>query len=107
MPDLYHSLLNFDLGHIKIIADLWGLELNSDDVDSAAQELCVSLLDLETVTETIDILPAEARAALTALVESGGRLEWVVFAREYGEIREMVAGKRDREHPHLKPNSTA
>jgi len=107
MPDLYHSLINFDLGHIKIIADLWGLELDSDDVDSAAQELCASLLDLETITETIDILPAEALAALTALVESGGRLEWAVFAREYGEMREMGAGKRDRERPYLKPSSTA
>ena len=107
MPDLYHSLLNFDLGHIKIIADLWGLELNSDDVDSAAQELCASLLDLETVTETIDILTAEALAAITALVESGGKMEWGIFARKYGEIREMGAGKRDRERPHLKPTSTA
>jgi len=107
MPDLYHSLLNFDLGHIKIIADLWGLELNSDDVDSAAQELCASLLDLETVTETIDILTAEALAAITALVESGGKMEWGIFARKYGEIREMGTGKRDRERPHLKPTSTA
>ena len=107
MPDLYHSLLNFDLGHIKIIADLWGLELNSDDVDSAAQELCASLLDLEAVNETIDILTAEALAAVTALVESGGKMEWGIFARKFGEIREMGAGKRDRERPHLKPTSTA
>ena len=107
MPDLYHSLLNFDLGHIKIIADLWGLELNLDDVDSAAQELCASLLDLETVTETIDILPVEARSALTALIESNGKMEWGIFARKFGEIREMGAGKRDRERPHLKPTSTA
>jgi len=107
MPDLYHSLLNFDLGHIKIIADLWGLELDSDDMDSAAQELCASLLDLETVTETIDILPAEALAAITALAESGGKMEWGIFARKFGGIREMGAGKRDRERPHLKPSSTA
>ncbi|MDO8755397.1 MAG: hypothetical protein Q7J80_15975, partial [Anaerolineales bacterium] len=107
MPDLYHSLLNFDLGHIKIIADLWGLELDSGDVDSAAQELCASLLDLETVSETIDILPVEARATLSALIESKGKMEWGSFARKFGEIREMGEGKRDREHPHLKPISPA
>lgn len=107
MPDLYHSLLKYDIGHLCIIAGLWGLELDSQVADSAAEELCASLLDLEAVTETIDILPAEARTALTALVNSNGKMEWVVFARRYGEIREMGAGKRDRERPHLKPASTA
>lgn len=107
MPDLYHSLLKYDIGHLRIIAGLWGLELGSQDAVSAAEELSASLLDLEAVTETIDILPAEARTALTTLVESGGRIEWVAFARKYGEMREMGAGKRDRERPHLKPTSTA
>jgi len=31
----------------------------------------------------------------------------VAFARRFGEVREMGAGKRDREKPHLKPNSAA
>ncbi|NJN79952.1 MAG: hypothetical protein HC797_05490 [Anaerolineales bacterium] len=34
-------------------------------------------------------------------------MEWATFTRKYGEIREMGAGKRDREHPHLKPISTS
>ncbi|MDP1715088.1 MAG: helicase-associated domain-containing protein [Anaerolineales bacterium] len=107
MPDLYHSLLKYDIGHLRIIAGLWGLELDSQDADSAAQELSASLLDLEAVTETMDILPADARTALTTLVESGGRSEWVTFARKYGEMREMGEAKRDRERPHLKPISPA
>ncbi len=107
MPDLYQTLLKHDLGHIKIIADLWGLELESRDVDSAAEELSASLLDLEAVSETLEILPAEARTAITALVESNGKMEWAIFARTYGEIREMGAGRRDRERPHLKPASIA
>ncbi len=107
MPDLYHSLLKYDIGHLRITAGLWGLELDSQDADSAAEELSASLLDLEAVTETIDILPAEARAALSALVESNGKMEWVSFARKFGEIREMGEAKRDRERPHLKPISSA
>ncbi|MBI2330648.1 MAG: helicase-associated domain-containing protein, partial [Chloroflexi bacterium] len=71
------------------------------------EELCASLLDLEAVSETLEILPAEARSALNALVDAGGKIEWAVFARKYGDIREMGAGKRDRERPHLKPSSTS
>ena len=107
MPDLFHTLLKYDIGHLRIIADSWGLELETSEVDSAAEELCASFLDLETVTETIDILPADARAALNALVVSKGKMEWAAFARKFGEMREMGAGRRDRERPHSKPISAA
>lgn len=107
MPDLYHTLLKYDIGHLRIIAGSWGLELETSEADSAAEELCASFLDLEAVTETIEILPADARSALTALVESNGRMEWAIFSRKFGEIREMGAGRRDRERPHLKPISIA
>jgi len=107
MPDLSASLHKQDLGHLRIIAEFWGLELESTDTESALEELCASLLDLEAVSETLEILPAEARSALNALVDAGGRIEWAIFARKYGEIREMGAGKRDRERPHLKPVSTS
>ncbi len=107
MPDLYHTLLKYDLGHLHIVAGLWGLELESNDADSAAEELSASILDPEPVHETIDILSAEARAALFSLVEPGGKMEWVSFARKFGEIREMGEAKRDRERPHLKPTSIA
>jgi hypothetical protein len=107
MPDLIASLQKQDLGQLHIIAGFWGLELESTELDSALEELSASLLDLEAVTETLEILSADARAALTALVEAGGKMEWVVFARAHGEIREMGPGKRDRELPHRKPISAA
>jgi len=107
MPDLLHSLHKFDLGHFRIVADFWGLELESTDADSALEELCASLLDLEAVSETLDILSPEARSALDELIRAEGQLEWAVFSRKYGNIREMGAGKRDRERPHLKPASTS
>ena len=107
MPSLYQTFLKHDLGHLRIVADLWGLELESQDLDSAAEELSASLLDLEAVTETIDILSPESRAALNAIVESNGKMEWAAFTRAHGEIRGMGAAKRDRERPHLKPISPA
>src|SRR5688572_18657485 len=107
MPDLQHSLHKSDIGHLRIVAEHWGYELESKDVDSALEELCASLLDLEAVSETLDILQAPARSALTELTQANGKIEWAVFARKHGEIREMGAGKRDRERPHLKPTSTS
>ncbi|MBI2757409.1 MAG: helicase-associated domain-containing protein [Chloroflexi bacterium] len=107
MPDLISSLFKQDIGHLRIVAGLWGIELESTDTDLAAKELAASLLDLETAAELIDSLAPEARAALTALTDSGGRIPWAVFARQFGGVREMGAGKRDRERPHLKPASIA
>ena len=107
MPDLIHSLLKQDIGHLRIIAEFWGLELDSDEVDSAREELSASLLDLDLLAELMDSLSPQADSAITDLVSSGGRLPWPTFTRKYGDIREMGAGKRDRERPHLKPSSTA
>lgn len=107
MPNLEQSLQKTDIGHLRIVAEFWGLELESNDPEAALEELCGSLLDLEAVSETLEILSAEAHSALDALVDAGGKIEWAVFARKYGDIREMGAGKRDRERPHLKPSSTS
>jgi hypothetical protein len=107
MPDLFHSLLNHDLGHLRIIAGLWGLELESNETDSAREELSASLLDFELVAELIDSLSPTARTAITVLANPSGRIAWSTFTRQYGDIREMGTGKRDRERPHLKPASTA
>jgi len=107
MPDLAHSLLKQDIGHLRIIADFWGLELESIEADSAREELSASLLDFELLAELMDSLSPQADSAITDLVNSGGRIPWATFTRKYGDIREMGAGKRDRERPHLKPSSTA
>ena len=107
MPDLLASLHPHDLGHLRIVAELWGLELESRDRDSAAEELSASLLDPERVGETLDILPAQARPALDALLAAHGRIPWAEFSRRYGEVREMGPGRRDREQPHRKPASAA
>ncbi len=107
MPDLLHSLLKQDIGHLRIIAELWGLELDSNTADEAREELSASLLDVGLAAELIDSLSPQADSAIHVLVDEGGRIPWAVFARKYGDIREMGAGKRDRERPHLKPSSTA
>jgi hypothetical protein len=107
MPDLFDSLLKQDIGFLRIIAELWGLELDSKNVDAAREKLTISLLDLNLLAELIDSLSPEADSAITALVNAGGRIPWPTFTRRFGEIREAGAGKRDRTKLHLNPTSAA
>src|SRR5258708_9606614 len=107
MPDLYHSLLNYDLGHLRIVAECWGIELKSAAADQVTKELPAALLDPKLFTELIDSLAPEVRAALISLKDAGGRAPRPEFTRRYGDIREIGAAKRDREKPHLRPNSAA
>ncbi len=107
MPDLYTSLLKHDLGHIRIVAGLWGLELDSNESEAALKELCASLLDPDLLAEILEALHPEAQTAIEMLVAKNGRIPWAEFTRRFGDIREMGPGKRDREKPHLNPASTA
>jgi hypothetical protein len=107
MPELLQSLLKQDIGHLRIIAEFWGVELESIAADEAREELSASLLDADLISELVDSLSPQAESALRALVEAEGRIPWPAFTRKYGDIREMGAARRDRERPHLKPASTA
>jgi len=107
MPDLLHSLQGQDLGHLRIVAELWGLELEANELDPARLEIVAAMNDSESMGELIETLPPAARAALSALEAAGGRIPWSVFSRQFGEVRDMGAAKRDREKPHLNPTSGA
>jgi len=107
MPDLIQSLQGRDLGHLRIVASLWGVELKSVEIGPAFQELAKALLAPELVVEVVSSLPAEAQGALSALMAEGGRMPWATFIRRYGEIREVGPGRRDRDQVHLNPISAA
>ena len=107
MPNLQTSLQKYDLGHLRILAEFWGLELDTNEIESVTKEICASFLDPDLLSENLDVLPAEAKSALETLSESSGRIPWAEFTRQYGKIRETGPGKRDREQPHRNPTSTA
>ena len=107
MPDLIQSLQNLDIGHLRIVAGLWGLELHSADKDEALKELAAGLLEPDLVTEIVEALPAEVHNALEALTKADGRVPWAAFVRRFGEIRAGGAGRRDREQVYLAPISAA
>jgi len=107
MPNLSQTLPSNDIGFVRIVASLWGVDLTSPDSIAASLELADAICDAELVEEVVSTLPKDGRAALEALAEAGGRIPWGMFTRRFGELREMGAGKRDREQPHLHPNSAA
>jgi len=107
MPDLIDSLHTRDLGHLRIIASLWGLELAATEAEAVLAELAAALLSPQLAAEIVDSLPAEARSALDALLDEGGRIPWSAFARRFGEVREIGPGRRDREQVYLHPISAA
>ena len=84
MPDLIQSLQGRDLGHLRIVTELWGVALTSNEVETALQELSALLLDPDLAAEVAGALPAEARSALETLGEAGGRMPWAAFARRLG-----------------------
>ena len=105
MPDLLHSLRGYDLGQLRIIAGIWGLDLQAKSTQEAAQELVTALHEPRLAGELIGALPNDAAAAMNALARAGGRMPWAAFERQFGEVREMGAARRDREKPYLKPAS--
>ncbi|MGB8214308.1 MAG: hypothetical protein WCE68_12190 [Anaerolineales bacterium] len=107
MPNLLQSLQARDLGHLRIVAGLWGVELVSAENDAALKELSAALLNPELVEEMADALSADTRLALDGLLEAGGRMPWAAFVRQFGELREAGPGRRDREQIYLDPISAA
>jgi hypothetical protein len=105
MPTLAKSLQLRDLGFFRLVAEWWGIELQAPDAESALDKLIPQMLDADLLSEVVETLPEEARAALEDLCQNQGRLPWALFHRRYGPLREMGPGRRDREHPDRHPVS--
>lgn len=100
LPDLKRSLKEYDLGHLRIIAEFWGLELEAPEARTGLGQLASGLLEPELVSEMIEALPPDSQKAITELVENNGCVPSSVFSRRYGNIREMGPARREREQPY-------
>ena len=105
MPTLTQSLHGHDLGHLRIIAEHWGLELVAPDARNALAELTQALLEQSLVAEITAALSPDAQNALRSLLKSDGRLPWPQFTRSFGDLRPIGPGRRDRERPDRDPIS--
>jgi hypothetical protein len=100
MPKLISCLQGADLGYLRIVAELWDLELKAGDARSAIAGLLPLMLDRKKFLDVTRDLPAAGREALDAIYENYGQMSWPAFVRKYGDLREMGAGKREREKPY-------
>lgn len=100
MPDLQHSLQKKDLGHLRIVAELWGLEFSAPDFKIGLQRLVPLLLNQAHLLDVVQALPDSAHEALEELIRSEGRMPWDVFQRRFGKVRVVGAARRDRDQPY-------
>lgn len=61
----------------------------------------------EGLQEFYKSLPQAPRQALDTLISRGGSMPWSDFTREFGEIREVGPGRRDRERHWRSPQSVS
>jgi hypothetical protein len=99
MRSLLHTLQDYDLGHLRILAELWGIDLPPGPTSQAAETMARTMLDPVTLTEITDSLPTHIRDAYDYLLHLGGRAPLSDFVRRFGPLREMGPGRRDREKP--------
>jgi len=105
MQDLLQSLQDQDMGFLRALAELWGLDPPPGPPKEAAQWVASALLQDEILEEGIDALPEPLVGILEELVDSDGRLPWADLERRYGEVRTLGPGRRDREKPWRQPVS--
>ena len=105
MPNLSESLQGRDLGHLRIIAEQWGILLDDQDTRTALIQLTSQILGSAQVDKLINSLPQFEKEALADLIYHSGKVPWAQFTRLYGELREMGVAKRDREQPYKQPIS--
>jgi hypothetical protein len=105
MPNLSESLQGRDLGHLRIIAEQWGIKLDDQDARIALIDLTSMILGSSRADNMVNSLAAVEKEALVDLIHHSGKLPWAQFTRLYGELREMGVAKRDREQPYKQPIS--
>ena len=80
MPTLSQSLAGHDLGHLRILADTWGLEFSAPDTRRGLPRLTRLILDPELVGEVLEVMRQLAQKGMTMLVVT----HEMGFAKEVG-----------------------
>jgi hypothetical protein len=106
MRTLRQTLQDHDPGFLRIITELWGFDPPRGSKREASEWLTQQMLAGETLNEIVAALPDKASQAFFDLLRLGGRLPWHSWTRQYGDLRAMGPGRRDREQPWRNPHST-
>lgn len=94
---LYQSLLDSDLARLRAMAEQWQIELTADRRADVAAELTDEMARIESVERAWHALTERQQAALIDLLQRGGAIPWLIFARRWGDVRTVGPGRLERE----------
>jgi hypothetical protein len=97
MQSLERTLQDHDLGHLRILAELWGLDLPSGSSRQVVEVLKTAMLDPIQVNEIVESLTPPIRQLLDYMLNHNGRVPLSDLVHRFGTLREMGPGRRDRE----------
>lgn len=105
MTDLRQSLIKSEFSYLKVVAEKWELDFDAPDARQGLDLFVGTLFNSQKLVNLQQFLSPEEIEALVWLDDRNGREVWDHFTRQFGEIREVGAGKLDRERPDLVPIS--
>lgn len=106
MPGISRLLNDKEADQLKDLAQSWGLDLPGDPGDLKSL-LRNTMSDPKAIKEILETLAEPASRAMNRLATAKGKIPWASFAREFGDIRPMGPGRREREQPAHHPQSIA
>jgi len=107
MATLLDIFRNYEIDLLEMISEQWGIEESIDWLKKPAKQIANALNDYSLFSEIHASLPDEGGAAFHYLLDHGGRAEREVFARKFGDIRELGAAIREKERPDRTPANAA
>lgn len=105
MTDLWHSLLKSEYSYLKIIAEKWGFPFTAADAREGIDQVSEALLAEDNLAEIAEILTPQEQEVLVWLDDQSGKVPWDHITRRFGEVRDMGAGRMERERPDQAPVS--
>lgn len=103
MLNLETTLREYEPVMLGVIAARWDVDLETYSVTDITALLLTAMLETEAAAATWGRLDDAQRGAMQSLLGAGGTMPARMFARLYGDIREMGPGKLEREKPYRDP----
>jgi len=105
MPTILETIREYEEDVLLMIAEAWGIDIELDFRIGTAEQITTHISKDQTREEMFNSLSDKSFQALKMLTEENGKISWDQFTRVFGELREMGAGRRERERPDRAPVS--
>ncbi|HET7010864.1 MAG TPA: helicase-associated domain-containing protein [Anaerolineales bacterium] len=101
MQTLQRTLEDHDITHLRILAELWDIELPAGGTRAVLPVLVRAMLAPGAAEELAASLPPRTAEALGYLLSRQGRAPLADLNRSFGPLRVMGRARRDRDKPWL------